>query len=137
LRIFQSKTRNPKSNWWTERDSNPYEKCAGLLCCQITSSARKYWCRRRDSTPARVSFSQSRIRSARLFLFPPLRRVKINTDGESRTHITTILNRVPLPIGLRRRKKIEIKFGLGGRIQACENLLPRQVRIVICGTPRY
>jgi hypothetical protein len=33
-------------------------------------------------SPARVSFSQSRIRFARLFLFPPLRREKINTDGE-------------------------------------------------------
>ncbi len=36
------------------------------------------------------------------------------------------------PFGLRRREKI----GLGGRIQTCENLLPKQVRIVICGTPR-
>ena len=28
------------------------------------------------------------------------------------------------------------KFGLGGRIQTCENLFPKQVRIFICGTPR-
>lgn len=42
---------------------------------------------------------------------------------------------MPLAVGLRRRK-IGWKIGLGGWIQTSENLLPRQVRIVICGTPR-
>ena len=37
----QSQIPNPKSSWWTERDSNPYEKFAELLCCLVTSSARK------------------------------------------------------------------------------------------------
>ena len=27
--------REQNENWWTERDSNPYEKFAGLLCCQL------------------------------------------------------------------------------------------------------
>ena len=89
--------RVPHSNWWTERDSNPYRKFAGLPCCQLHHQPER----------------------------------KIGTDGEIRTHIILFLRQAPLPIGLRRRKN-----GLGGRIQTCENLLPGQARIVICGTPR-
>lgn len=32
---------------------------------------------------------------------------------------------------------ISAKENLGGRIQTCEHLLPRQARLVICGTPSY
>ena len=38
----QSEITNPKSNWWIGRDSNPYRKFAGLLCCQLHHQPKKY-----------------------------------------------------------------------------------------------
>ena len=37
----KSKIKNRKSIWWTERDSNPYEKFAAAFMLSVTSSARK------------------------------------------------------------------------------------------------
>ena len=96
----------------------------------------KSWCRRRDFHPHESRSHKAGLNLVRLII-SPLRPRNFNTDGEIWTHITTLLRRVPLAVGLRRRKRNKLKkFGLGGWIQTCENLLPRQVRIVICGTPR-
>ncbi len=61
---------------WTERDSNPYEKFAGLLCSLVTSSARnKNWCRRRDFHPHESRSHKAGLNLVRLII-PPLRREK-------------------------------------------------------------
>lgn len=49
---------NPKSKWWIGRDSNPYRKFAGLLCCQVTLPTRNL-VSKAGFSPARVTFSQN------------------------------------------------------------------------------
>ena len=82
----------------------------------------KNWCRRRDFHPHESHSHKAGwtlcVSSFRHF------DVKINTDGESRTHITTLLRRVPLAVGLRRRNFNQyfcllpfyfcLEIGLGG-----------------------
>ena len=53
--------RIPHSDWWTERDSNPYKKFARLLCCRgYIISPKIKLVSKAGFSPARVTFSQGK-----------------------------------------------------------------------------
>jgi hypothetical protein len=96
ISIRNPKSKIPSCTWWTERDSNSYEKFAKLLCCRITSSARnKIGVEGGNFTRTSLVLTKPHPLCASLSV-SATSTWKINTDGEIRTHITTFLKRVPL-----------------------------------------